>query len=175
MLATTHLIASLLLIQLMSLDRNDAFVGLLFGVFIDVDHFFGLKDYISTNGISGLMHLDQLIHPEGQWKSLLHSPVAAIVVGQASVASRLAVPFVFWGVHLLMDYVQESALGVFSAAELVFCSSAFSALVWIRYSAFKRGSPVGSLAEYLSSEVALVRSTFSRRAARHRAPGALLG
>src|SRR4030066_378891 len=50
MLALTHIVASLLLIQLMTLDRNDAFVALLFGVFIDLDHLFGLKNYAESVG-----------------------------------------------------------------------------------------------------------------------------
>jgi len=163
MLATTHLIASLLLIQLMSLDRNDAFVALLFGVFIDVDHFFGLKDYVAANGASGLFHLEDLMHPEGQWKSLLHSPMAAVVVGQVSVASRLAIPVLFWGAHLVMDYVQESFLGVFSIAEMAFCASLLSILVWIRYSGFARDRPEGSFVDYLRSEVEFFRKTVGRR------------
>jgi hypothetical protein len=166
MLATTHLIASILLIQLVSLDKNDAFVALLFGVFIDVDHFFGLKDYVSANGASGLFHLEGLMHPEGQWKSLLHSPMAAIVVGQASVASRLAVPVLFWGTHLLMDYVQESFLGVFSITEMMLCALILSVLVWMRYCGFVRDCPEGSFVDYLGFEVEFLRRTVGRPSGR---------
>lgn len=176
MLATTHLIASLLLIQLMSLDRNDAFVALIFGVFIDVDHFFGLREYISSNGISSLANIQDLMHPEGQWKSLLHSPVAAVVVGQASVASRLAIPFIFWGTHLVMDYVQETFLGVFSTVEMAFFCSVIAALLLLRYRAFRVENPEGSVGAYFSFELALIRR-MSRRlfpSLRDRAPSAAL-
>src|SRR5512137_378254 len=127
MLSITHIVVSLLLIQLMSLDKNDAFVALLFGVFIDLDHLFGLKNYAQAHGVMSLFNFDNLTNPGGHWKSLMHNPVAIAVVGPLSFVSRLAIPLIFWGMHIGMDFVQENLLGVFSEAEamlLVFASFA---------------------------------------------------
>src|SRR5512136_1988632 len=111
MLSITHIIVSLLLIQVLSLDRNDAFVALLFGVFIDLDHLFGLKEYAQANGIASLLNMHTIVDPGGHWKSMMHNPVAIAVVGPLSIVSRLAIPLIFWGVHLAMDAVQNACLG----------------------------------------------------------------
>ncbi len=117
MLSITHIVVTLFLTQLMSLDRNDAFIAMLFGVGIDVDHLFGLAKYTESNGLTAVFDLHRLMSPGGQWKSLLHAPIAAAVVMPLSFAFRLAVPFVFWGVHLLMDFVEQTYLGNFSGIE----------------------------------------------------------
>jgi hypothetical protein len=153
MLALTHLVVSLLLIQLMMLDRNDAFVALLFGVFIDLDHLFGLKSYAESEGVAALFDLDSMMDPGGRWKSVMHSPAAIMVVGPLSIASRLALPLIFWGVHIGMDYMERGYLGNFSSLEatlLVLCGFALFAM---RFSRYCDCGVEGGLSGYLSWEL----------------------
>lgn len=152
MLSVTHIVVSLLLIQLMSLDKNDAFVALLFGVFIDLDHLFGLKDYTQAHGLASLLNADTLVNPGGHWKSLMHSPIALAVVGPLSVASRLAIPLIFWGVHLGMDFVQENFLGVFSEGEAMLLFFATFTLITLRYAKFVESGHDGGIQHYFRTE-----------------------
>lgn len=151
MLSITHIVVSLLLIQILMLDRNDAFVALLFGVFIDLDHLFGLKDYSQANGLASLLNMDNLVDPGGHWKSLMHSPIALAVVGPLSVASRLAIPLIFWGVHLTMDAAHD-ALGAFSQTEAMLLVFSAFALMTLRYSKFLDTGHHGGIIQYLRIE-----------------------
>lgn len=162
MLAVTHIIVSLLLIQLLTLDRNDAFIALMFGVFIDLDHLFGLKGYVQSNGVSGLFDFHSLMNPGGQWKSLLHNPVALAVVGPLSIGWRWAIPFLFWAVHIGMDYAEENLLGNFSTAEGVLIAAAGIALVSIRFREFSEVTP-GTAMQYLRYELSTLRASFARK------------
>ncbi len=157
MLAITHLAVSLLLIQLLSLDRNDAFVALMFGVIIDVDHLFGLNSYAKTNGIASIFDLKSLMNADGQWKSLLHSPISIMIVGPISTASRIAVPLIFWGIHISMDWLEDSLLGVFSGPELILMACASGTLLWIRYSFYKSLYSDSSFLKYIVSELRSLR------------------
>ena len=162
MLSITHIVVTLLLIQLMSLDRNDAFVALLFGVFIDVDHLFGLVKYTETNGIASVFNLHTLMNPGGQWKSMLHNPISAAVVMPLSFAFRLAIPFLFWGTHLFMDFA-GAYLGSFSVVEgwmLVFGSLAF---VTLRYGRYIITDSKPSFGNYLKRELLEIKGLFHRR------------
>lgn len=152
-----------MLIYLLNLDRNDAFVGLLFGVFIDVDHLLGLHGYVEANGVVGLADFDGLANADGHWKSLLHNPVAVMVVGPLSVASRLAVPLLFWGVHIGMDHVEDAFLGVFSFAEAVLLIVMSLGLVTMRYSKHLELRPDATLWQYLTTEWCALRSAIGRR------------
>jgi hypothetical protein len=163
MIAITHLVVSLLLIQLLNLDRNDAFVALMFGVLIDLDHLMGLGNYAKANGISALFDLDHLTNPGGHWKSLFHNPVSVAVIAPLSIASKLAIPLLFWGVHMAMDFVQESYLGVLSAPEAVFLCLATLSLVTIRYSSYLRSGSQGTMWQYFGFEIKNIREAFSFR------------
>lgn len=150
-MAITHLVVSLLLIHLLTLDRNDSFVALMFGVFIDVDHLFGLRGYVEAHGLSGVLDFDSLMQADGQWKSLLHSPVAAMVVGPVSVGSRLAIPLVFWGVHMAMDYLEDTWLGVFSAWEMALLAGSSIAFTAVCFRTFRMKHPESGFTVFLRS------------------------
>ncbi len=152
MLAVTHLVVSLLLIQLLTLDRNDAFVALLFGVFVDFDHFLGLHSHAKTNGLSAVLDIDSLMDPGGQWKSMFHNPVAIAVVGPLSVASRLAIPLLFWGAHISMDYLEDNFLGLFSASEAVLLFVTTLGFLSVRYAKYIESYSLATLGEYLRFE-----------------------
>lgn len=153
MLSITHVVVTLLLIQLMSLDRNDSFTAMLFGVFIDVDHFFGLKHYADTNGVLAIFNLDSLMSADGQWKSLLHNPIAIGIVGPLSACSKLAIPLLFWGVHMSMDFIEDAFLGVFSAIELAALCILVALLFTIRFRGYMLAGGSDSLRAFLRSEL----------------------
>jgi hypothetical protein len=162
MIAITHLVVSVLLIQLLSLDRNDSFVALMFGVFIDFDHLLGLNDYIRTNGFSGLFDMESIMHPEGQWKSLFHNPIAVMVVGPVSIGSRMAIPLLFWGTHLAMDYVQETFLGLFSLVEMAILAGATVTLLVLRYRQHRALHDDLAVLRYLRIEMSGLSRSFGR-------------
>jgi len=160
MLALTHVVITLLLIQIMLLDRNEAFIALTFGVFIDLDHLLGLGTYAKANGIAPLLDLDTLMSPGGQWKSMLHSPMALCMVAPISYVVRMAIPVLFWGVHVSMDYLEESMLGNFSAFEAMLGALAAIALVTMRYSKYVESFSLADVQTYLTSEMSSVRAYF---------------
>lgn len=162
MLAVTHLVVSFLLIYIMSLDRNDTFVALMFGVFIDIDHLFGLKTYIAAHGITGILDFDALTSADGQWKSMLHSPVAVMIVGPVATASRLALPLVFWGVHISMDFVEDAYLGLFSAWEMALLVGSAAALLLLGFRRARVSEPEISFAGFLSLQWSSIVSPFRR-------------
>jgi len=160
MLAITHIIVSLLLIQIFLLDRNEAFVALLFGVFIDVDHLFGLHLYAKANGVMAVFDVDSLMNADGHWKSMMHNPVAVGIVGPLSVAFRLGIPLVFWGLHVTMDFLEDAYLGLFSSSEAILLLLATFALISIRYGKYLESYSAGTLGHYFRMEYESVRSMF---------------
>jgi len=152
MLAFTHLFVSLLLIQFLNLDRNESFIALLFGVGIDLDHVLGLKGFVATNGFSGLLDSDLLMNPGGQWKSMLHSPAASFVVGTVSSSFKLAFPLLFWFIHIGMDQLEDSVLGLFSATEMLLMVGSVVCLLAIRWRIFASACSNPSVMEYLRCE-----------------------
>ncbi|MBN1677615.1 MAG: hypothetical protein JW880_03670 [Candidatus Thermoplasmatota archaeon] len=158
MLSITHLVVSLLLIQLLGLDRNDAFIALVFGVFIDLDHLFGLRQYTEARGMAALLDFDSLMNPGGQWKSMFHSPMAVGIIAPLSLGSRLGIPILFWGVHLLMDFAEDAYLGLFSAPEAMLLALTGLALVSIRYARSIESETAMGLLTYLRSEFSGLRN-----------------
>ena len=162
MLAITHLVVSLLLIQLMMLDKNDAFVALMFGVFIDLDHLMGLGNYARPRGISSIFDLHSMIQAGGQWKSLLHTPIALAVVAPLSTAYRLAIPLIFWSIHIAMDYLEESVLGNFSSTEAILLAFAGIAFIGLRYGKYLESTTRGTLGRYFMSEIEWMKGVVRR-------------
>ena len=119
MITLTHLILAVLLIKFFGLDRNAAFATLLFGVFIDLDHIFGLFDFLLREGPSNALNVNAALASDIQWKSLLHSPEGILFVAPVVLMSRWMIPLLAWGLHLVMDYVQIYYLGIFSPFEMV--------------------------------------------------------
>lgn len=121
MLAVTHLVFALVLISVFRLDRNTAFAVLLFGVLIDLDHTFGLVEYAARQGLStSLVDYKAAMASNIQWKSMFHSPEAAVLILPLSMNYKYGTPFMAWAAHLTMDYVQINYLGVMSGAEFLF-------------------------------------------------------
>ena len=131
MLGFTHLVVVLLLIKLFRLDKNEAFAALLFGVFIDFDHVFGMAEFVKQDGIENALNLDAALTSDVQWKSLMHDPMAAIILVPAAIGFRFVVPLLAWGMHLVMDYVQINYLGVMSVPEFILLGLLVAIFVYI--------------------------------------------
>ena len=137
MLSITHIAVTLLLILIMKLDRNESLVALLFGVFIDLDHLLAVPDFIMKEGIKNITNVDSMLAADVHWKSAMHSPVAIMIVAPASVAFRMAIPMVFWSVHIAMDFVQEEYLGISSLPELALFAFCVGTLGWLEYGIYR--------------------------------------
>lgn len=131
MLGITHLLVAIILIRLFRLDKNEAFATLLFGVFIDFDHVFGMADFVRQDGIENALNLDAALTSDVQWKSLMHDPMAAFILVPAAIGFRFVVPLLAWGAHLLMDYVQINYLGVMSVPEFIFLGILVAVFLYI--------------------------------------------
>jgi hypothetical protein len=94
MLALTHLVFALVLISVFKLDRSNAFAVLLFGVLIDLDHTFGLVEFVVREGVSHSLDYKAAMASDIQWKSMFHSPEAAVLIFPLSLSYRYAVPFI---------------------------------------------------------------------------------
>ncbi|MEM2943788.1 MAG: hypothetical protein QXN93_06285 [Methanomassiliicoccales archaeon] len=137
MLLITHLLFIAIIIHMLKLDRNEIFVLLLFGVLIDIDHLFGIPTFIKSNGISGIFDIDALLSSPVQWKSILHSPMAIIIVAPASISFRYSIPIIAWCSHLVMDFVQIELLGVLSLAEMILILVLFFIYVFMEVREFR--------------------------------------
>jgi hypothetical protein len=129
MIAIVHLLVALVLIKAFRLDRTEAFAVLLFGVLIDLDHVFALVDFWSMAGMSGALDYQAAMATDLEWKSLFHSPAAAIIIGPACAGFRMATPGLAWGLHLALDWVQIEYLGVLSAVEMALLVALVVALI----------------------------------------------
>lgn len=129
MIAIVHLLVVLVLCKVFKLDRTEAFAALLFGVLIDLDHVFALVDFLKVQGMSGALDYQAAMASDLEWKSMLHSPAAAIIIGPACMGFRMAIPALAWGLHLVLDWVQIEYLGVLSAVEMVLLVTLVVALI----------------------------------------------
>jgi len=141
MLAITHLLVVVLFIKIFDLDRNEAFAALLFGVFIDIDHLFAYPEFLSREGTANALNWHAALSDNIQWKSLMHQPLAGIVVAPLSIGYRLMIPLSMWALHLFLDYIQTFYLGVASVWEILFIAVLVFALVRIEYSKFAEKEP----------------------------------
>ncbi len=144
LLALTHLFIVILLVRQLELDRNEAMLGMLFGVLIDVDHLLGIPDFVSANGVENLTNTESLLTADVQWKSALHSPMAVLIVAPISASFRLAVPLLFWGTHVVLDTIQIEFLGIASLAEMAFLVLLGIALLLTEARAFGKNAAKGS-------------------------------
>ncbi|MGD1061310.1 MAG: hypothetical protein ABR879_07610 [Methanomassiliicoccales archaeon] len=141
MLATTHLLAILLIIVVLNLDRYEAAIVLTFGVFIDLDHLIAYPQYVAQAGWSNALNPDAAMASGVAWKSILHDPVFSVVVGPLSVGFRYMLPFLAWGLHLTMDWVQMDYLGVASPIEMVLALALLAALTRLEYQNYRAAVP----------------------------------
>lgn len=154
MLTPAHLTVVVLVAMLLRLNRDEWFIALMFGVVIDADHLFALPRYVSDNGWAAVLRQSWDDASGLPWKSWLHYPMAAIVVGHLSLGWRFALPLAFWGLHVGMDESQlvlgrmntavESALLLGSVAGILF-------LVYSKWALTTGGSGLKAYAAFLAS------------------------
>jgi hypothetical protein len=162
MLALTHLVFALVLISAFRLDRNHAFAVLLFGVLIDLDHTFGLVEFVAQEGLANSLDYKAAMASNIQWKSMFHSPEAVVLVAPLSISYRYAVPFMAWTAHLTMDYVQINYLGVMSGIEFLFLGLLLVALLYLELRARRNEVPETTVRELLEWEVGRLAAWFGQ-------------
>lgn len=160
MLALTHLVFALLLISAFRLDRSSAFAVLLFGVLIDLDHTFGLVEFVAREGLSHSLDYKAAMASNIQWKSMFHSPEAALLVMPLSASYRYGIPFVAWAAHITMDYVQINYLGVMSGVEFLFLGLLLVALICCEIREMRKNVPGASFSDMLAWEAERTRTWF---------------
>jgi hypothetical protein len=108
MMLPSHLLASLLLGLLLArsrpLEARDWLLALGFGVVIDLDHLLQLPAYVATHGTAALTPT-AVLHWGGAWQGFMHTGWALLLVVPAMLVFRSWLPLVFWGLHMLQDFV----------------------------------------------------------------------
>lgn len=132
MLAITHIAFALALILLLNLNRSEAMVALAFGVFIDIDHFWGLCSYVKAEGLTNISNISDMMASDVQWKSVLHSPVSLAMIVPLSSSFRFFIPTIFWGSHIVMDFMQQNFLGIASPAEFAIFGILLVSIIFLR-------------------------------------------
>ncbi|HXZ24253.1 MAG TPA: hypothetical protein VEH08_05910 [Methanomassiliicoccales archaeon] len=179
MLATTHLLFVILVILWLNLDRYEILAVLTFGVFIDLDHLLALPGYVAQTGLANALNPDAAMTSGVVWKSILHNPMCAVVIGPLSLGFRYALPFVVWGAHLFMDWVQMTYLGVASPTEMALCALMLAAIGHLEHQKYAAIGPrPRSLMTFFSWEKGRVLGTLksglslARKALRYPMPRA---
>jgi hypothetical protein len=134
MLTPTHFAVVVLVAMLLSLNRDEWFIVLTFGVVIDADHLFALPRYVDDNGWSAVLRQTWDDASGLPWKSWFHYPMAAIVVGYLSLGWRLALPLVFWALHVGMDELQLALSGLNTLVESALLLGSVAGIVFLAYS-----------------------------------------
>jgi hypothetical protein len=134
MLTPTHLMVIVLAGMLLRLSRDEWFMAMLFGVVIDVDHLFALPRYVADNGWPAILRQTWDDGSGLPWRSWLHHPMSALVVGYLSPGWRLALPLAAWAIHLGMDGLQLVLGDMNTVAESAILISSTAGIVAIGYS-----------------------------------------
>jgi hypothetical protein len=140
---------TVLLGLLLTLDRNEWFMALTFGVLIDLDHLFALPKYVSDNGAAAVLRPTWTDGPGFVYKSVFHGTEASFIVGYLSVGWRYFFPFIFWGIHLILDWLQAAALAYSTAIEATIFASSMLGIVYITYGRWHVLKPESRLRDYL--------------------------
>ena len=147
--------------MLLNLDRNEWVVALSFGVLIDADHLFAIRRYVADNGYGAILRPTWDDASGLPWKSAFHYPEGAFVVGYLSLGSRLFYPFVFWGIHLVMDDLQLATIKYSTPVEAVILASTIAGIVYIGYYRWHGLEPESSFKDYVSFLGARAKKVFT--------------
>lgn len=135
--------------MLLHLDREEWFVALAFGVFIDADHLFALPRYVSDNGAAAILSPTWDDGSGLPWKSSFHHPEGAFVVGYLAIGWRFLIPLLFWGTHLTIDEFQLATLQHSAIIESVFLCAVVGGVVFLGYTRWLELEPEGDFQKYL--------------------------
>ena len=161
MLTTTHFAVVVLAAMLLRLNKDEWFIALLFGVVVDADHMFALPRYVSDNGWSALLRQTWDDGSGLPWKSWLHYPQSAIVVGHLSVGWRFALPLAFWAPHLGMDWLQLQAAEYNTVLESAILFASVAGIVYVGYSRWSLRTGGSGLSSYAVTLSASTRGAFA--------------
>ncbi len=111
MMFPSHLLATILVAlvisRLIRLTPGHWTLAILFGVVIDVDHALNFPRYVMAHG--GILQADFSVATMSAWGSnwqgFMHTTWAVPVVIAACLLAKHAVPAVFWGLHMVQDFV----------------------------------------------------------------------
>lgn len=108
MMLPSHLLATVLLALLLARRRpfraKDWLLALGFGVAIDLDHLLQIPAYVMAHGAAALTP-GEMMRWGGAWQGFLHTPWALLPVLGAAAWFRSWWPPVFWGLHMVQDFV----------------------------------------------------------------------
>lgn len=151
MLTPTHLMVMILAAALLRLDRNEWFIALLFGVVVDADHLFAMPRYVSDNGWSAVLRQTWDDGSGLPWKSWLHYPMAAILVGHLSMGWRFAIPLSFWALHVGMDGLQIMLGDANTAVESCILAGSTAGVLVLAYRSWAASTGMSGAKAYLGS------------------------
>lgn len=135
---------------LLSLNRDEWFVAITFGVLLDADHLFAAPRYISDNGWAAILRPTWDDGSGLPWRSLLHYPIGFFVVAPLAVGWRYLLPLLFWSVHVGIDELQKATLSQSAAIESAVLVGACSGIFAVQYRRWAALTPDGDLGGYLS-------------------------
>jgi len=161
MLTPTHLLVTVLIVMLLRLNRDEVFIALMFGVVIDIDHIFALPRYVEDNGWAAVLRQSWDDGTGLPWRSWLHHPMTAIVVGHLSEGWRYLLPLPFWAVHLGMDWLQLAVSDYNTAVESAILVLSATGITYVKYSDWARHTGHTGAGPFLEHMIA---STRNRRA-----------
>lgn len=93
----THILVTALVAKAMNLSGNDLVWAYAFGVLPDLDHLVKIPAYIKKNKFGIERHFP--------WRTFLQEPIMLIPVFVYSLFIHNWVPFIFFTMHILMDYL----------------------------------------------------------------------
>lgn len=121
MMMPSHLLAALLLGLVVSQWRRfsprDWALALGFSVAIDLDHTLQFPVYVATHGGLASLSASTMIHWGANWQGFMHTPWALVPVAVATLYFRSWIPGVFWGLHMVQDFVVADYFVVFGSWE----------------------------------------------------------
>ncbi|HEX9907029.1 MAG TPA: hypothetical protein VGB78_00990 [Thermoplasmata archaeon] len=149
MLTPTHLAFVVFLGLILALDKHEWFVAVMFGVFVDIDHVFGLQRYVEANGYSAIMAASWDDGTGEPWKSLMHYPVGVVIVAPLAIGWRFMLPLLFWGSHLGLDYLQTATLAHAAVVESIFLSAVIVGIFAVSFLSWRSTRSAGDVRQYL--------------------------
>lgn len=86
-------------------SRQEWTLALAFGVLIDLDHLLAIPAYVSQVGVAAALDPTNSFSYGAAWQGFMHKPAALALVAPAMLLWRSAWPGVFWGLHMVQDFV----------------------------------------------------------------------
>lgn len=95
----SHVLITALGVKAMNLTGNDLFYAYAFGVLPDLDHIVKIPRYLKENKLKIVRHF--------HWRTFFQEPIMLLPVFVFGLLVQSWVPFVFFSIHVLMDYLMS--------------------------------------------------------------------